>query len=113
MAMPHAAPGDIIEVLDSGAAAGEFAAIALAKTDELELVRLVLPKGKVMPEHHVPGEVTLLCLQGEVSVVLHGGEQRLGPGQMLYLLGGQAHGVRAEQDAVLLLTMLLVPTRQG
>ena len=58
---------------------------------------MCMPKGKTMPEHHVLGEITLLCLQGQVAVTAHGGEQLLGPGQMLYLLGGQAHALAARE----------------
>lgn len=108
MALSHAACGDVITV---GAGANDFShfsAHALAKTTELELIRLILPKGKSMPEHHVPGELTLLCLHGEIVVDVHGKERTLHAGQMLYLLGGQAHALRAEQDAVALLTILLV-----
>lgn len=80
---------------------------ALAKTDELELIRMCMPKGKTMPEHHVLGEITLLCLQGQVAVTAHGGEQVLGPGQMLYLHGGQAHALEAREDSLVLLTILM------
>lgn len=112
MALPHAASGEVIQVHAAGSAAGgEFSSIALARTDELELIRMLLPKGKTMPEHHVPGEITLLCLEGEVAVDLHGEQRVLLAGQMLYLNGGQAHGLEARQDSIVLLTILLAPTR--
>ncbi|MET3131800.1 quercetin dioxygenase-like cupin family protein [Oxalobacteraceae bacterium GrIS 1.11] len=107
MALPHAASGQLIE-LEREIDNTRFSAIALAKTDELELVRLTLPKGKVMPEHHVPGEITVQCLSGEVVLDAHGASQSLRAGQMVFLAGGQVHALRAEQDSVLLLTMLLV-----
>src|SRR5471030_1339121 len=106
MALPHAASGVVIDVQQgNGGDLSQFSAIALAKTDELELIRLCMPKGKIMPEHHVLGEITLLCLQGQVVVEAHGGQQVLG--QMLYLHGGQAHAVEAREDSLLLLTILM------
>ena len=108
MALVHAACGDVITVGPGADDFSRFSAHALAKTKELELIRLILPKGKSMPEHHVPGELTLLCLHGEIVVDVHGKERTLHAGQMLYLFGGQAHALRAEQDAVALLTILLV-----
>lgn len=111
--MPHAGSGEVIEVWPAGSDTTQFSSIALARTDELELIRMILPKGKTMPEHHVPGEVTLLCVDGAVLLAVHGASQRLTAGQMVYLLGGQAHALRAEQDSVVLLTILLVPRRAG
>lgn len=108
MALQHAAAGAVIEVRQGTQDLSHFSSIALAKTDELELIRMVLPKGKSMPEHFVPGEITLLCLDGEVELEMHGSSSTLRAGQMLYLGGGQAHSLRALQDSLLLLTILLV-----
>ena len=108
MALPHAPSGALIQLLQEDEDLSTFSARALAKTDELELIRLVLPKGKTMPEHHVPGEITLQCLRGQVVVEAHDTSLSLGPGQMMYLNGGQAHALRAEADSLLLLTILLV-----
>ena len=108
MALAHAASGQVIDVQGAaGEDLSQFSAIALAKTDELELIRMCMPKGKTMPEHHVLGEITLLCLQGQVAVDAHGGVQVLGPGQMLYLHGGQAHALEAQEDSLLLLTIMM------
>ena len=108
MALPHASSGQVIDLKPTaGDGLSQFSSIALAKTDELELIRMVMPKGKTMPEHHVPGEITLLCLQGQLAVDAHGGVQLLGAGQMLYLHGGQAHALEAREDSVVLLTILM------
>ena len=108
MALQHATSGQVIDVQrGEGDDLSQFSAIALARTDELELIRMCMPKGKTMPEHHVLGEITLLCLQGQVAVDAHGGVQVLGPGQMLYLHGGQAHALEAQEDSLLLLTILM------
>jgi quercetin dioxygenase-like cupin family protein len=60
-----------------------------------------------MPEHMVDGEMTLQCLEGEIVCEAGGKNTVLQPGDMLYLLGGVPHSVRANVDSVALLTILL------
>ncbi len=107
MALQHAASGEVIRLKTSDADIAHFTSVALAKTEHMELIRLVLPKERDMPLHKVDGEVTLLCLQGELVVDAHGVATVLQPGEMLYLLGGVPHAVRANEDAVGLMTILL------
>jgi quercetin dioxygenase-like cupin family protein len=107
MALQHAASGELIRLQRSDDDIAHFTSVALAKTDHMELIRLVLPTEREMPLHRVDGEITLLCLQGEIVCDAHGQATVLRPGEMLYLLGGVPHGVRANQDAVALLTILL------
>jgi quercetin dioxygenase-like cupin family protein len=87
--------------------------VALAKTDNMELIRLVLPKERAMPEHRVNGELTLLCLEGEIAFDAYGRTTVLRPGEMLFLEGGQTHAIRANEDAVGLMTILLPAERNG
>lgn len=107
MALQHAASGELIPLRRTEDDIAHFTSVALAKTDNLELIRLVLPKERSMPEHRVDGEITLLCLQGEVVCDAHGKSTVLRPGELLYLLGGVPHAIRANEDAVALLTILL------
>lgn len=107
MALHHAAPGECITLQRDADDIAHFTSVALAKTEHMELIRLVLPKGRDMPEHKVAGEMTLQCLEGEIAVDARGVSTQLLPGQMLYLLGGEAHAVHAAEDAVALLTILL------
>ena len=109
MALQHAASGELIPLKRGDDDIAHFTSVALAKTSNLELIRLVLPKGREMPVHKVDGEITLLCLEGEVVCDAHGLSTVLHPGEMLYLLGGVPHAVRANEDAVALLTILLGP----
>ena len=109
MALQHDASGDLIRLQRSDDDIAHFTSVALAKTAHMELIRLVLPKEREMPVHKVDGELTLLCLQGEIVCDVHGNSTVLKPGEMLYLLGGVPHGVRANEDAVALLTILLHP----
>jgi len=107
MALQHAASGDRIPLQRGDDDIAHFTSVALAMTDHMELIRLVLPKERAMPEHKVDGEMTLLCLEGEVVCAAHGKNTVLRPGEMLYLLGGEPHSLSANEDAVALLTILL------
>jgi quercetin dioxygenase-like cupin family protein len=113
MALQHAASGERIALQRGEDDIANFTSIALAKTEHMELIRLIVPKDKPMPEHRVEGEVTLLCLEGEIAVDAHGRSIVLRPNEMLYLAGGEPHGIRANQDAVVLMTILLGPVRTG
>lgn len=107
MALEHAKPGQVIALTHAGEDGSTFSSIALAKTDQLELIRLVLPAGKEMPEHHVKGEITFQCLSGEIAFITRGTPATLKAGEMLYLEGGAPHAVRAVADSVALLTIVL------
>jgi quercetin dioxygenase-like cupin family protein len=107
MALPHASSGQVIALQRSDDDGSQFSSIALSKTEQMELIRLVLPTGKTMPEHWVKGEITLQCLSGEIAVDAHGRTATLHGGEMLYLAGATPHAVRAVADSVALLTILL------
>jgi quercetin dioxygenase-like cupin family protein len=109
MALQHAAPGDCIVLERSDDDIAHFTSVALAKTDHMELIRLVVPKEKPMPEHWVEGEMTLLCLEGEIVVDQRARSTVLRPNEMLYLAGREPHAIRANLDAVALMTILLRP----
>jgi quercetin dioxygenase-like cupin family protein len=107
MALQHAASGELIRLKTTEDDIAHFTSVALAKTEHMELIRLVLPKDRDMPMHKVDGEMTLLCLHGEIVCDAHGVTTVLRPGEMLYLLGGVEHAIKANDDAVALMTILL------
>jgi quercetin dioxygenase-like cupin family protein len=113
MALQHAASGEKIALQRGDDDIAHFTSVALAKTENMELIRLVLPKERAMPEHRVNGELTLLCLEGEIAFDAYGRTTVLRPGEMLYLEGGQTHAIRANEDAVGLMTILLPAERNG
>lgn len=107
MAIAHTLSGQPTDVSPLGAALATARTVALFKTDELEVIRLVLPAGKSMPPHQVAGAVTLQCIEGQIDVTCEDGSHRLGAGQLLYLPGGVRHGVVGVEDASALLTIVL------
>jgi len=107
MALPHAQPLDVIDVRPLGAALRTTVTTSLLKTPTLQLMRLVLPAGQGVPEHHVAGAITVLCLEGDALVTTRSRDCRLGAGQLVMLEGGEPHAVKAVTDASLLVTVLL------
>lgn len=107
MAIPHATPGQAIDVQPFGTRLRDEKTAALFKSEDLELMRLVLPAGKSLPPHKVAGEITIQCLEGRIDVTAEGRSHVLGAGQLLYLQCGALHGVTALQDASALVTVAL------
>lgn len=107
MALTHADPAQPFDVRPLGAALAQSKSTALFKSEQLEVMRLVLPAGRSLPPHRVDGEITVQCLEGRVNFDADGGRTVLSAGQMLYLRGGVAHSLEAIADASLLLTVVL------
>jgi quercetin dioxygenase-like cupin family protein len=107
MALPHAQPGQIIDVSPLGPSVASAKSSTLAKTPSLELIRLVLPAGKSIADHKVAGEITIQCLEGEIEFTAMGTAQRLTAGQMLTLPGNEVHALKSLQDATVLVTILV------
>ena len=107
MAIPHAQPGELIDIRPLGSKLGESQTATLIKTDSIEVIRLVVPVGKEIPAHKVPGEITVQCLEGRVAFQTQSGEREMAAGSLLFLQGSHEHAVRAIEDASLLITIQL------
>jgi len=107
MAIPHALPAQAIDVHPFGPRLASEKSVALFKSDDLEVIRMVLPAGKRMPEHRVAGGMVLHCLEGRLQVEIGDAAHALGAGQLLHLPGNVAHAVCALEDASALLTLVL------
>ncbi|MDE2415005.1 MAG: cupin domain-containing protein [Comamonadaceae bacterium] len=109
MALPHAASGQITHLEPLGERLTETVSTALFKAAQLEVVRLVMPRGHTMREHLVQGEITLQCLEGAFDLTVDGRTQRLQAGDLVYLAAARPHALHAVQDCSLLLTICLLP----
>ena len=109
MALQHAASGDRISLKRSDDDIASFTSVALAKTEHMELMRILVTKDKPIPDHKVDGEMSLVCLEGELEVDAYGKSTTLRPMEMMYLSGGVPHAIRANEDSVGLMTILLRP----
>ena len=107
MALPHADSGQVIDVRPYGPKLLEAKTTTLFKAAQIEVVRLVMPAGKELPEHRAPGEITVHCLEGRISFTAQGTTVELEAGQMLYLAAAEPHSVKCVEDASFLLTLVL------
>ena len=106
MAIPHAKPGTVIDVRPLGEVVNTTTT-TLVKTDALEVIRIVMPAGKDIPRHDVPGEITVQCLEGNVEFHIGELKRELTAGTLLYLEGAEEHWLHANEDSSLLVTIML------
>jgi len=107
MAIPHAAPTEVIDVRPLGVALKQAFTKTLVKTETLEVIRIVVPAGKHFDSHRVAGEITVQCLEGRIQFTADGTQHELASGQMLYLAGRTEHSLEGIKDSAVLLTILL------
>lgn len=106
-AIPHAQPGETIDVRPLGAALPTAKTMTLFKTERIEVIRLVMHAGKELAEHKAPGEITVQCLEGRIAFTALGQTHELTAGQLLYLPASEPHSVKCVEDASFLVTILL------
>lgn len=111
MALLHTPSSEVVRIAPLGAALATSVTSAILKANELEVIRVVVPRGKTLPQHQVPGEITLYCIEGEVELQTEGAVQVLGAGDFVHLQGGAAHALTGHTDASLLLTISLCTQR--
>ncbi len=107
MALHHASSGDLIDVRPLNANLSAAITKTLYKSDHLEVFRMILRAGKSMPRHHVAGEVTIQCLEGEIELALADRSQQMRAGELVCLSGGEEHALRALKGSSVLVTLLL------
>ena len=90
MALKHAASGEVLELLPATPATLQISQ-ALVCAPRLEVMRLVLEAGKVIPGHAVAGPLTIHCFQGCVDVEADGVWQSLQEHQLMYVAEGVEH----------------------
>ncbi|HYW58789.1 MAG TPA: cupin domain-containing protein [Polaromonas sp.] len=107
MALIHAQPLDVIDIKPLAHQLGDVKTHSLLKTEKLQLMRVVLAAGQTMPEHHVSGDITVQCLEGEVFVTTPGRRVCLGGGEVVVVPANAPHGLEAKTATSLLVTVLL------
>lgn len=107
MSIPHAASGQVISVEPYRDQLNEHRTVALFKSNEIEVIRLVLAQGKTMPPHKVTGEITIQCIEGLIDVDVQGTSTLVPPGHLVYLTGNVPHSVTALESASVLLTIVV------
>ena len=66
MAIPHAKPGEIVDVRPLGSALALAQTATLLRAEQVEVRRFVVPAGKEIAEHKAKGEIVVYCLEGKV-----------------------------------------------
>ncbi|SDD00796.1 cupin domain-containing protein [Paraburkholderia lycopersici] len=107
MAIRHAAPGEVFDARPLGSALKNAKSTTLIRAQQLEVIRLVLPAGKRLPEHSVPGEITVQCIEGAIRFFVNGDPRTMHAGDMLLLAGGETHALEALDDASAIVTIHL------
>jgi quercetin dioxygenase-like cupin family protein len=107
MAVPHAAPGELIDISPLAERISSTLTTTLIKTSRLEVIRLVMPAGKTIPPHRARGEITVQCLEGRIVFEALGRSHEMETGRMLFLSAGDEHALTALEDATVLLTISL------
>lgn len=107
MAIPHAKPGEMIDIRPLGSALASAQTTTLVRAEQIEVIRLVVPAGKEIPEHRAKGDLTVQCLEGRVIFTAAGKSQELAPGNFLYLSAGDPHSVKGIENSSVLLTVVL------
>ena len=107
MALQHASSGDVIDVRPYGARIDGAQSIALFKSTQLEVMRLVLPAGHRMPPHHafqaLDGDFARHVVRVDVAAASHD----LPAGHLMYVAGGVEHALTAIESASVLVTIAL------
>lgn len=99
-------PGEALNLFDLQDDMPDDSSLALVKSADMEVIRMVLPKGKEVNEHSVDGQVTVQCLKGKVTFVAGNQVNELTKDDWLYLNRNQPHSMQALADTVLLVTIL-------
>lgn len=109
MAIQHAAPGEVIDIRPLADRLVQSVTSTLIKSERLEVIRLVVLAGKVIPPHKVAGPITVQCLEGRIEFQASGSRRPLGSGEMLYLTGDELHSLKGVEDSSVLVTIQLTP----
>lgn len=107
MAIPHAQPGEVVDVRPLKAALATTKTSTLLKGKRIEVLRLAMNAGKLLAEHKAPGEITVQCLEGRIAFTALERTCELTAGQLLYLEANEPHSVQCLEDASLLVTLVL------
>jgi quercetin dioxygenase-like cupin family protein len=109
----HLNSGETINLGTLGKDMDGGASYALIRTEAMEVIRMVIPEGKTIAEHSVEGEITLQCLKGAVEFMIEGTAQSLSKDDWLHLDKKVPHTLKAQEDTVLLLTILFTSPEEN
>lgn len=107
MGIHHCAPGEVLNLLRLNGDLPHDSTFAVVKTEQLDVIRMFLPEGKRIAEHHVQGEITVQCISGRVEFTVAGEPRELTAHDWIFLAAEQPHALHATEESVLLVTISL------
>lgn len=107
MALHHATSGERIDIRPLRERLRNEVTKSLYKSEHLEVIRTVLPAGKGLPAHQVPGESTVQCIEGCLELNVGNETILLRAGELICIAGGEEHAFKAIQDCSMLRTLVL------
>ncbi|WP_339731600.1 cupin domain-containing protein [uncultured Gimesia sp.] len=106
MTQSYIKAGELIDVSPLGSELESTKTATLVKTDDLEIIRLILKAGKSLPNHTAPGILTVHCLEGRVQFKCLNQTHELTAGKLIHLPDAEPHAVECLESAALLLTIV-------
>lgn len=102
----HVASGEVINLERLKGTMDVDASYALVKTNDMEVIRMALRKGKTIDEHSVNGEMSVQCLMGDILFSVDSKAVELKKDDWLYLKKKQSFSYSVKEDTILLVTIL-------
>lgn len=106
MTITSALPGEVLDVRPLAGNLATSKSRTLLRTPQVEVIRIVLPAGKVLPEHRAFGEIIVQCLEGFIEFRAQGEQRDLRAGELLFLTAGEPHSLVARESSSILLTIV-------
>lgn len=107
MTEPQSKLSEVIDVRPSELNPARASSSTLARSATLEVRRLILARGREIPTHRAPGEITVHCLEGRITFTAAGMTRELGAGQMIVLAAGEPHSLVGLEDSSVLVTKVV------
>jgi len=104
-------PGETVDVRRLGAVLEIRQRTLLVKTENVEIIHMVIPAGETIPTHEAQGEIILHCLEGRVSLSALEGSHELKAGQLFYFCINEPFSICGVDKASLLVT--IITPKQG
>jgi quercetin dioxygenase-like cupin family protein len=106
-----AKPGDMLDLHPSTISLDTKQLSVLVKTQDVEIIQLVVPKGSSIPTYEAEGEIILHCVEGRISLAVLGEPHELRAGQLLYLALNEPFSIEGLEHASVLAT--IISPKQG
>lgn len=111
MATHHASPSEVVDLETWAQDLPKDHSKAIVKTSDMELARLVFRAGETLESYKVTGPIVVHCISGMIKFTAMGTTSTLKSGQLLYLLPNELHSLQALTDAVVLLTIVFIESK--